>query len=51
MNFSKIFLILWTYILRTVSIETTNCVGCFNPDQGVCLLNPDDTCEPITKSQ
>ena len=31
--------------------ENTNCLGCFNPEQGICLLNPDNTCVPFTESQ
>ena len=29
----------------------TDCVGCFNSQSGVCLLNPDDTCKLFNKSQ
>ena len=45
------FLVFLVFILGTNIVETTNCVGCFNPIQGVCLLNPDDTCILFTKSQ
>ena len=37
--------------LLTYTAATTNCVGCFNPTQGICLLNPNNTCALFTKSQ
>ena len=49
MILSKLFWGLLLWISSTSS--QTNCKGCFNPEQGICLLNPNNTCIPFTKSQ
>ena len=52
----KAYAILWFCLSMSMLLFaqlnlTTDCVGCFNPQSGLCLLNPDDTCKPFTKSQ
>ena len=53
MLFHKIFIIYCkaTYSIQFTNNNYTNCRGCFNPIQGICLLNSDDTCNPFTKLQ
>tara|TARA_Y100000817_G_scaffold160067_1_gene125162 strand:+ start:1037 stop:1600 length:564 start_codon:yes stop_codon:yes gene_type:complete len=50
-KFYTVIFIAYSIFMSFLFEFDTNCIGCFNPVQGICLLNPDDTCAPFTKAQ